>query len=412
MAMTTTGQRLYGADFLRAVACFTVLFHHLAQRMGSPVNYGPGTEWFRIFTMIGTSGVAMFFVLSGFLLARPFWQALDAGEPLPSLKIYALRRAARILPGFYLALALGFGLSIAFFGATLDGQLVLRAVVGMLLLSDWHWVTLFPVELNGPLWSIGFEITSYVLMPLGFLGVFALSRRTGQGWRTRLLWVGVIGLAILGHWIFTQTVRPPFKGRGWDHGLIGGAQFWMPRYNPIGFFAMFAIGSLAAGVSVKLATIRSLWCDFGALLGLGLAVAYLLTVYRAGQYPDGFAWLGAPYGFPLFHLTLGLFLAFAPSSDRLGRLLEPGIVRYLARISFGIYIYHYLVLDMTKRFLVPQFDHGQMPDATMFVVTAAGITLVSIGAAHLSFRYLENPVIQWARGLETRRTPTPRPVAA
>src|SRR6187399_3266653 len=108
-----TENRLLGADFVRAAACLTVLFHHLSQRMSWNVDLGPGVEWFRLFTQMGTFGVAMFFVLSGFLLARPFWQSLDKGEDMPSIRTYAMRRAARILPGFYLALAVTFVLSVA-----------------------------------------------------------------------------------------------------------------------------------------------------------------------------------------------------------------------------------------------------------------------------------------------------------
>ena len=154
--------RLYGADFMRAAACLTVLFHHLSQRMGGNAKLD-SIEWFRVFAQIGTFGVGMFFVLSGFLLARPFWQAFDAGAPMPSIRTYATRRAARILPGFWLALAASFVLGITVFRVPLDGWLVVRFVAGFLGISDWHWLTLFPVEINGPLWSIGFEITSYVL---------------------------------------------------------------------------------------------------------------------------------------------------------------------------------------------------------------------------------------------------------
>jgi peptidoglycan/LPS O-acetylase OafA/YrhL len=89
----------------------------------------------QVFNSVGGFGVGMFFVLSGFLLARPFWQALDEGKPLPSLKIYALRRAARILPGFWLALTVTFICSIFVFGFAADGWLWLRYAAGLLLVS-------------------------------------------------------------------------------------------------------------------------------------------------------------------------------------------------------------------------------------------------------------------------------------
>ena len=187
-----TDNRLLGADFLRAAACLTVLFHHLAQRMNFDRDYGPVLNVFRTFFHTGTYGVAMFFVLSGFLLARPFWQALDKGEPMPSIGTYVSRRAARILPGYWLALVVSFVLSILIFGATLDGELILRFVAGAVVMADWHWLTFFPVEVNGPLWSISFEVTSYALLPLGFFGLFALGKLS-RGWSGRVLWLVVIG---------------------------------------------------------------------------------------------------------------------------------------------------------------------------------------------------------------------------
>jgi peptidoglycan/LPS O-acetylase OafA/YrhL len=141
-----------------------VLAHHVAQRV-SPDALG---EWSQasIYVQMFAMGVGAFFVLSGYLLARPFWTALDAGEPMPSIRTYALRRAARILPGFWLALTVTFLLSFLLLGTVLDGTLVLRYLAGLFLVADLHWVTWFPVEFNPPLWSIGCEITSYALLPL------------------------------------------------------------------------------------------------------------------------------------------------------------------------------------------------------------------------------------------------------
>ncbi len=312
--------RLSGADFIRAAACLTVLFHHLAQRMSWQESLG-FIEWFRVFAQIGTFGVAMFFVLSGFLLARPFWQALDRGEAMPSLSTYALRRAARILPGFWLALLVSFVLSFTVFEARLDGELVLRLLAGLLLVADWHWVSFFPVEVNGPLWSIGFEITSYVLLPLGLALVFLAARWTGRGWQSRLAWVAVIGVVLVGQWMFTRYYRVDMHQRGWDYGLIGGAKYWMPRYNPLGFFAMFAIGSLAAGLQVRWAKVRSWSFDAVSVVAIGLAV-WVFIRHMPARDPSGFGWLGIPYAFPWFVLTVALFLAAAPSSRIVGAWLD------------------------------------------------------------------------------------------
>lgn len=400
-----TDNRLNGADFVRAAACLTVLFHHLAQRMSWNDNLG-AVEWFRVFAWIGTFGVAMFFVLSGFLLARPFWQALDRGAAAPSLATYAMRRAARILPGFWLALLVTFVLSITVFGAKLDGQLVLRLFAGIFTVADWHWVTLFPVEVNGPLWSISFEVTSYVLLPLGFALLFLAGRWVGKGWRSRLLWVGVIGLALVAHWLFTRYYRVDMHQRGWDFGLIGGAKTWMPRFNPFAFFAMFAIGALAAGLQVRWAQYRNMLFDAVAIAAIGWSL-YLIAVQTTAETPDGWGWLGVPYGFPWFVLAIGLFLSAAPSSVFVGSILDNPVTRYVARISFGIYIWHYPVLELVRVYWDPLIDHGKASDPTRFVVTCAIITVITFTVAHLSYHLVENPMIRWARGKERRGAASP-----
>lgn len=142
--------RLAGPDAMRAAACLLVLVHHLVLRIDiSQVN--PGVQSALVVARFGNFGVAIFFVLSGYLLARPFWSALDGRRPMPDMKTYVVRRAARILPGFWVALTAGFILSITLFGHPLTADLAIRYAAGFLLMSQWHWRTFFPVEGNGPL---------------------------------------------------------------------------------------------------------------------------------------------------------------------------------------------------------------------------------------------------------------------
>ena len=403
--MTSSNSRLYGADFIRASACFIVLFHHLAQRVDFRSELG-ANPFAQVFNSVGGFGVAMFFVLSGFLLARPFWQALDAGEPMPSLRTYVLRRAARIVPGFWLALTVTFIVSVTVFGAVLDGWLWLRYAAGLLLVSDWHWTTLFPVEINGPLWSIGFEVSSYVMLPLGFLAFFGLARGRLSGWPARLAWLAVIAAAIGAHWLFYNNVRvDPFR-KGWEFGLQGGAKTWMPWFNPFSFFAMFATGALAGGAQILFARSRSLLFDLAALVALVAAgwVVWSNGIRGGGEF---YGWLRIPYQFPAFHLLIGVVLATAPAGLVLGRILDNPVVAWLARISFGIYVWHYMVLELVRLYWVPEFAQGGVSDPVKFLVASAVITLITMVIAALSWRWLELPMINWARGLENRQSRQP-----
>lgn len=389
-----TSNRLLGADFLRAAACVMVLMHHLAFRMDMrqvPEVFVPVMQ----FLVMGSFGVAIFFMLSGFLLARPFWVALDRGERMPSLRTFVLRRAARILPGFWLALAVSFVLGLTVSGLQLDGERMVRVVAGFFLVSDWHWVTLFPVDNNGPLWSIGFEVTSYILLPFCLAVLFATKL---HGWPARVVWIGVIGLVLVVHWMVVQWAPIDEVERGWDYGLVGGAKAWMPRFNPIGFFAIFALGALAAGVQVQLARHRHWIFDLAGTASL-IAACWVVAAHIGGL-NEGFGWLGVPYGFPWMPLAIGVALATLPSSVLVGRLLDNRVSRFIGEISFGIYIWHFLIIGLMARLLPPSFRTDGPDGWTIWLWSSAGAIVTSFIVAMVSYRFLERPVVQWARGLE------------
>ena len=401
-----TGNRLSGADCLRALACLAVLMHHLAFRMdvdSVPEALQPLIRWLAM----GSFGVSVFFVLSGFLLARPFWLALDAGQPMPSLRIYAVRRMARILPGFWLALVASLALDLWLGGKLLDGERILRFVAGALLVSDWHWVTLFPVDNNGPLWSIGFEVTSYLLLPLALAAVIALGAR---GWATRLAWLGVIGLVLAVHAMVVQWAPIDEIERGWQHGLVGGAKAWMPRFNPVGFFAIFAVGALAAGVQVKLEGLRHPGFDVAGVLAIvGLGVLMAMGV---GGQSEGFGWLGVPYAFPWMPLLVGTALVALPGSVVAGRVLDGRAIRFIAEISFGIYIWHFLIMWLIEQRVPGSFATSGPQGWSTWLTTSAMVIGATLVVATLSFRLVERPVVRWARGLEPRLRGEPASGAA
>lgn len=398
--------RLLGADFLRATACLGVLLHHLAFRMD--MNQVPeALQPVMRFLVYGSFGVSVFFVLSGFLLARPFWLALDRGLPMPDMRIYALRRLARIVPGFWLALLVSLLLDLWLGGAVLDGERMLRFVAGLLLVSDWHWVTLFPVDNNGPLWSIGFEVTAYLLLPLGMAALFALAVRS---WGARLVWLGVIGIALLVHWLALHWAPIDEVERGWDHGLVGGAKAWMPRFNPIGFFAIFALGALAAGIQVLLEKQRGLIMDVAG--GIALVSTVVIMAASMGDLTEGFGLLGIPYAFPWMPLAVGVALIALPSSLRLGQILDIAPVRFIARISFGIYVWHFLIMWVIGRVFPESFATAGSNGFAIWLGTSAAVIAITFVVATLSFYLVEQPVVRWARRLERAGEPRVRPAGA
>lgn len=131
---------LAGADGVRALACLWVFGHHVVLLLDLP-HRGAG----KLFGRYGPLGVVVFFVLSGFLLAQPWWRALASGGPPPDLRDYARRRAARIVPAYALCLVVSFLVFGAF--TARDG---VRLAAGLAFASAFHPVTYFPVEGNSP----------------------------------------------------------------------------------------------------------------------------------------------------------------------------------------------------------------------------------------------------------------------
>ncbi|MGZ6887953.1 MAG: acyltransferase family protein, partial [Acidimicrobiia bacterium] len=90
--------RFPGFDGLRALAALAVLVTHVADTGGANAP-----NLFGIFFARFDGGVAIFFVLSGILLYRPFARAHLLDEPRPAVGAYLWRRALRIYPAYWLA---------------------------------------------------------------------------------------------------------------------------------------------------------------------------------------------------------------------------------------------------------------------------------------------------------------------
>ena len=402
-----TADRLTGADGMRAFAALWVVAYHLYQRLELP-SQAPWLQDVQLMIMKGSFGVSIFFVLSGMLLSAPFWRAYLTGRPLPQIAPYVRRRVARIVPGFYASLLVTFAVSLVFVPDA--PYRLIRLLAGLTFTSGFHWVTFFPVPINGPLWSIGFEVVSYVLMPLAMWGLFRLHRR---GTRIALgYWVAVFALVIaVNQWIVTNLV-PSALGRGWQFGDLGGAKEWMPSYNPVGFFAHFAIG-IAAAAAITWWQLRRDGKRHWAfdVVGGGALVGMAVTVWVFRNPPEPLYlpnFQGQPYLFPLFAGLVAVALVGLAYSRVLGRLVDNPFARYTARVSFGIYIWHYLLLELVAVLSGGEFVYYGITDPWRHAMLSAVVLALTYAVASASWYWLERPILysRWATG---RKLPTAQP---
>jgi peptidoglycan/LPS O-acetylase OafA/YrhL len=174
--------RAPGVDALRAIAALMVVACHLSY--GHVVDAGPLSH----VVESGRHGVQIFFVLSGFLLVAPFLRG-----PV-DLRVYGVRRLARIVPAYLLALV---GITLlsgnrAFLDDPIRYALFLQQ-------PGAPEVTMMPVA-----WSLQIEVAFYLCLPLLAMSlIWASGRRLGRG----LLILCFVGVAswLIGHMLWLRA---------------------------------------------------------------------------------------------------------------------------------------------------------------------------------------------------------------
>jgi peptidoglycan/LPS O-acetylase OafA/YrhL len=313
-----------------------------------------------------------------------------------------------------------------------------RLLSGLTFTTAFHWITLFPVELNNPLWSIGFEVFCYFLMPIFMVGLFGLSsilrptniKRTvhestridAQGTRhvvTRTLtkrtkritegnasfafayWIGVLILTVIAHgWIVKNMVPDSFE-RSWEYGNIGGAKVWIPNFNPIGMFTQYCIGVLCAGfIAFQQRKMRHLepkaqrrvFFDWMAVIAFLFALALLFTLRFSPDYTFSFG--VQPYAFPTFAILVAVVLGCTPFSRYFRWIIDNTFTRYTAKISFGLYIWHFIILELMRIFHNPMFHYFGIDDFWHWVMLCSFALMAAYSLASWSYTHIESPFLR------------------
>ncbi len=388
--------RIPGADGLRALACLLVVWHHTTQRF-NPENSAGWIQSIHFFGMRGEVGVSLFFVLSGCLLSLPFWNSFVNADRLPSLSKYAINRAARIIPAYWFNLVFCTVVAIWVFDQNINWW---RFISGLLFINSYHYSSFFPAELNGPLWSIGLEVSCYLLLPIV---LFAIIKTT------KSISVAIFGMAI---WIFgLQLLNPVIinnfmtddKLKGWQYGLTGGAKQWLPYWNIGSFFTQFLCGSLAALIIITLrsrGTIKSRTFDLLFII-FAIVAIWLVALRLVPGAPDDFT--KQPYLAPFYAILMAGAIVSAAFSSQIYRLLDNKLFSWIAKLSFSIYLWHMFIIVIIERKFLDKYVYYGLTDSAQWVFISAIVLMASILIAATSWRFLESPVLKSARKITSNR---------
>lgn len=369
-----------GFEALRAVAAAMVVVHH-AVALSGPARAG------RLATpaAVMDGGVAIFFVLSGFLIYRPFVAAALEGRSHPSWRSFWWRRALRIVPAYWVALT--------FFWVAGAFELGPNWWRYYLFLQIYDRYTSFGGIVQA--WSLCTEVSFYALIPLWASALAAAARRL----RGRALVVAhLVGCAVL-----------------WAGGVAGrfAMEQWWPSRRGISFnwlltnLDLFATGMALAVVSAWAATepgvgarldrwARSVWPWWAFALGL-----FAWYAYRVGPVPfdpgyTGWFWHRRQFVLAAISALLMIPAVFGPT-DRgvLRRLWAARPLVWVGTVSYGWYLWHF---DWMKRSVSvpgqPGWDAALAGDASLVYLLAVGFGL-GLGSAALSWHLLEQPLQRW-----------------
>ena len=360
-------------DGLRAIAAILVVMVHTSFASGFTLRSSAG-----IYTARLEIGVSVFFLISGFLLYRPFAASHLAGGASPAVGRFWVRRLLRIVPAYWLAFVVTSYVMHA--NKIRPGWHALLVYLGLLQVY-------FPSQaLTGitQAWSLCTEVAFYLFLPL-FAAVVVLRRRSDHD-QLRCELVAVSGLFATGL----------------------GLRFWLLHlHTPLGYLSLewlpacldlFALGMLLAVLSSWVAhrgvQPRWLWSPVMPWVSWLLAAAMLWAVSHIGvsklplEHPGPGRGLAQEVLYGLFAFFLLVPAVFGPQRTGLiRRALQWGPVAALGVVSYGVYLWHQAWVELFVRWTGDLF---RVPWPEMFGVVLS----LAVASASASYLLVERPILR------------------
>ena len=331
-------------------------------------------------------GVALFFVLTGFLLFRPYAAAALTGRSYPATGRYLRHRALRILPAYWLVV-----LVCTVLLPPLGASSTLSNLLHHLTLTQVYGLGIQHTGLTQA-WSLCVEVSFYLVLPL--LARVVLVR---GGTRTAWVLLGVLGVA-------SAAWGPYLNATNVVDVRIAGQ--WLPS-----FLDWFVAGMALALAQVHLAhrdvpigsPLRRLedlarspgtcWAAAAAVFAVATsAIAGPSTIRAVVDAPTSSSVLLKNVLYLAVALLVVLPLVLGPQDEGLARrVLASAPLQWLGEISYGIFLWHLAVLEGLLRLLDQPLFTGS------WVTTFALTWCLTIPVAWASYRLVERPLMSWRR---------------
>jgi peptidoglycan/LPS O-acetylase OafA/YrhL len=348
--MNSMKRYMPGIDGLRALSVLAVIAYHLNMKWAQG----------------GLIGVAIFFVISGYLITDQILIQKQRHGKL-NLKDFWIRRARRLLPAMFCML-----LFVAIWLLFLNPNRLLHLqgdyLSSLFYVNNWwlifHQVSYFesfgPPSPIGHLWSLSIEEQFYLLWPL----LLMLTHRRGKLFLVIL--IGAIASAVAMAFLYEPGADPSRVYYGTDTRMFG-----------------LLIGAALAVVwpshKLKQAVSRSSRYSMNIIGAAGL-LALIYMMYSMNEYD---AWLYRG-GFLLLSVITAVVIAvLAHPASRLGKIIGVRPLKWFGVRSYSLYIWHYPVIVLTS-----PANQASAPNISLVVVQVAA----SFVLAALSYKFIEEPL--------------------
>ena len=345
---------------LRFIFALMVFSHHIGFVLDGDQD---SLKW--LYTNIffeGFIGVNFFFILSGFVLAYNYQDKFVANNI--SKRNFFIARIARIYPLHLLTLLIAIPLSLKKIWLGNKTYWLIRFLANLTLVQSYIPVKSVYLSFNRPAWSISDELFFYLLFPFLVVAIAKQLKENKFAWS--ILTLGFLVVPVL------MSLLPS----KYFHAIF--------YVHPFIRLADFILGILVFNV-FKQKKEKQIHSNFHLL---EFSAVLLLGIFFIGRY-----WVPEVYRYSVYYwIPMGyLIYIFAFQKGSLSKLLSHPIFLLLGEISFGFYMFHYLVIDY---FEVVNHQYLGISNTYFMLFLILSITLL---LSYFSFLFFEQPINKWIR---------------
>ncbi|CUI16111.1 Uncharacterized 39.9 kDa protein in amylase 3'region [Candidatus Protochlamydia naegleriophila] len=363
MAPANPQERFHFLDALRGIAALAIVILHNYQMLNAKTGF-TYPDWLHKLIFSGHSGVTIFFIISGFVIAYSVRKSFISFH---YCKLFFIKRSIRLDPPYWITLFVMISSSLLF--AKLVAKQDESVFQNAEIISNIFYLQGFfdHSSINPVSWTLCMELQLYLFFVLMLATIFRISLIASYQQQIQLIasrafplffaFLLFLSLEQNLNLIFPYSaIYPynPFALHYWYLFFLGVATCW----EKIGWIQRTWLYSYYAIVFVYI--LASLQKEMAA----GLSIAAM--IHLLGRHDYLTTWRGHP------------------------------VFQYLGKISYSLYLIHWLASSNFINFVSKRA--GDIYPAKATLILAGGI-LVAIGAAHVFYEWIEHPCLKWSQRL-------------